>query len=265
MAAISDEQRKEFQDAFRELATETGVDGVPRLVALFSKRNGDVGLSQSTLTSIAQEALATKASKQILQFPRESTSGGAVHATHKDHVWQADSASMFTFGGGWFLIAVDVFTRFTRAVPTTGTTATEAQRVFLGWPKCQILDTDGGPEFKGAFKDFLRTARIQHRVKDPKDTNALAVVDRKIQQIKTAISQRWIEEGEKDWRTILPDIVRALNETPTEALQGQAPDAIDAVAEFDLQKANAAKAEQSQEKQVAQKEKLRNRAPCECA
>ena len=110
MAAISDEQRKEFQDAFRELATETGVDGVPRLVALFSKRNGDVGLSQSTLTSIAQEALATKASKQILQFPRESTSGGAVHATHKDHVWQADSASMFTFGGGWFLIAVDVFT-----------------------------------------------------------------------------------------------------------------------------------------------------------
>ena len=48
MAAISDEQRQEFQDAFRELATETGVDGVPRLVALFSKRNGDVGLSQST-------------------------------------------------------------------------------------------------------------------------------------------------------------------------------------------------------------------------
>jgi len=78
MAAISDEQRKEFQDAFRELATETGVDGVPRLVALFSKRNGDVGLSQSTLTSIAQEALATKASKQILQFPRESTSGGGL-------------------------------------------------------------------------------------------------------------------------------------------------------------------------------------------
>ena len=80
MAALTAEQQKEFVDAFRELATETGVDGVPRLVALFSKRNGDVGLGQSTLTKLAREALQTKASKQILQFPRESTSGGAVHA-----------------------------------------------------------------------------------------------------------------------------------------------------------------------------------------
>ena len=110
----------------------------------------------------------------------------------------------------------------------------------------QMLDTDGGPEWKGAFHAMLERNGVAHRIKSPQDTNALAVCDRKIQQIKTAISQRWIEEGEKDWRTILPDIVRALNETPTEALQGQAPDAIDAVAEFDLQKANAAKAEQSQ-------------------
>ena len=35
IAAISDADRKEFQDAFRELASETGVEGVPRLVALF--------------------------------------------------------------------------------------------------------------------------------------------------------------------------------------------------------------------------------------
>ena len=82
MAAITAEQKAEFVEAFQELATETGVAGVPRLVALFSKRNGDVGLSQGTLTEIAREALQTKASKQILRFPRESTSGGAVYATH---------------------------------------------------------------------------------------------------------------------------------------------------------------------------------------
>ena len=256
LGPFSAEQRAEFVEAFRELATKTGVDGVPRLVALFSKRNGDVGLSQATLTNLAREALQTKASKQILQFPQESTSGGAVHATHKNHVWQADTASMFTFGGGYFIIAVDVFTRFTRAVPTSGTSAAEARRVFLGWPKCEILDTDGGPEWQGVFKEFLQTAGIQHRVKDPKDTNALSVVDRKIQQVKTAISQRWIEEGEKDWKTILPDIISALNETPTEALRGNAPDAIDPVAEFDIQKANALKAEQSQEKQLKQKKKI---------
>ena len=37
MAALTAEQQKEFVDAFRELATETGVDGVPRLVALATR------------------------------------------------------------------------------------------------------------------------------------------------------------------------------------------------------------------------------------
>ena len=85
MAALTAEARKEFVDMFRELSTETGVDGVPRLVALFRKRNGDFA-DNSVMTSIAREALQTKASKQILQFPRESTSGGAVHATEENHV-----------------------------------------------------------------------------------------------------------------------------------------------------------------------------------
>ena len=86
MTALSAEQKSEFLDALRELATESGVDGVPRLVALFEKRNGDVGLPHGQLTELAREALATKASKQILRFPRESTSGGAGHAQHANHV-----------------------------------------------------------------------------------------------------------------------------------------------------------------------------------
>ncbi len=117
-AAITDAQRKEFVDALRELSTETGVDGVPRLVALFQKRHGDVGQSRAQLTSIAREALSTKAEKQVLTFP-QSHSGGTVHASAKDQVWQADTASMYTFGDspdtrGYFMIAVDVFALCTR-------------------------------------------------------------------------------------------------------------------------------------------------------
>ena len=97
MAQLTEDQKKEFVEAFRELSTETGVDGVPRLVALFQKRNGDVGLSSAQLTGIAREALASKAEKQVLTFP-QGHSGGAEHASSKDQVWQADIASMFTFG-----------------------------------------------------------------------------------------------------------------------------------------------------------------------
>ena len=74
------------------------------------------------------------------------------------------------------------------------------------------------------------------RVKDSRDLNGLAAVDRKIQQIKTAISGRMMEEGLKDWHPLLADVVKALNEAPSDALHGKAPDAIDDVAEFDLQK-----------------------------
>ena len=61
MAQLTEDQKKEFVEAFRELSTETGVDGVPRLVALFQKRNGDGGLASAQLTGIAREALSTKA------------------------------------------------------------------------------------------------------------------------------------------------------------------------------------------------------------
>ena len=35
MTTLTAEQKTEFLDSLRELATESGVDGVPRLVALF--------------------------------------------------------------------------------------------------------------------------------------------------------------------------------------------------------------------------------------
>ena len=52
----------------------------------------------------------------------------------------------------------------------------------------RLLDTDLGGEFRGELQTYLKEKRIAHRTKDPKDLNALAAVDRKIQQIKKAIS-----------------------------------------------------------------------------
>ena len=77
-------------DALRELSTETGVDGVPRLVALWQKRTGDVGLSRAQLTSLAREALQT----MISEFSEElyklglfwkSSSLEYMHTSSADH------------------------------------------------------------------------------------------------------------------------------------------------------------------------------------
>ena len=184
-----------------------------------------------------------------------------MHATEKDHMWQADSASMFTFGGGWFLIAVDVFTRFTRAAPMANTTAAEAVRVFRTWdPPPQILDTDGGREFKDVFHDHLEKEGIQHQVRSGYSINALAVADRKIQQLKKAISGAMMEDETAHWIRLVPDIVTGLNESPTEALHGKAPEDIQSEeAIFDIQKAQAERAEKSTakfDKQVSAVERV---------
>ena len=71
MAAITAEQKAEFVEAFQELATETGVVGVPRLVALSRREVGTWGLSSAQLTGIAREALSTTAEKQVLIWNRE--------------------------------------------------------------------------------------------------------------------------------------------------------------------------------------------------
>ena len=89
-------------------------------------------------------------------------------------------------------------------------------------------------------------------MKAPHDVNSIAVVDRKIQSIKKAISGAMMEETMSEvnvhWIRVLPDIVAGLNESPTDALHGKAP--VDVKGEediFDLQKAQAERAESAEE------------------
>ena len=107
--------------------------------------------------------------KQILQYP-ENLSGGRIHASSPNEVWQADTASMFTFGGGYFLCVVDVFTRRTWAEPKASATSGEVKRVLEGiGERPRMLDTDLGNEFKGDMVAYVKEKGIAHRTKDPKD------------------------------------------------------------------------------------------------
>ena len=88
--------------------------------------------------------------------------------------------------------------------------------------KPRMLDTDLGNEFKGELQPYLKEKQIAHRTKDPKDLNALGVVDRKIQQAKKAIASMQMEQN-TSWRELLPKVVAGINESPSEALMGKAP------------------------------------------
>ena len=114
------------------------------------------------------------------------------------------------------LVAVDVFTRKTYVAPMKAASSEQVVTVFKFWegegislPK--VCDSDKGPEFEGAFKEYLKDKKIEHRVKAPHDVNSIAVVDRKIQSIKKAISGAMMEDEMSEvnihWVRLLPDIV----------------------------------------------------------
>ena len=186
------------------------------------------------LKKLSNEVLKLGPGKQILEYP-QNLSGGRIHASSPNDTWQADTASMFTYGGGYFLCVVDVFTRRTWAEPMASATPGEVKRVLEGIDeKPRVLDTDLGVEFKGEVIPYLKGKDIAHRTKDPKDLNALAGCDRKIQQIKKSISSMQMET-KKDWKQLLPEVVKGINESPSEGALGKAHEDVakDELAIFD--------------------------------
>ena len=104
------DKEEEVKQKLTALTKESGVEGADRLAALFLKRHGPEArtMSMAKLKGLSNAVLKLGPGKQILKFP-QNLSGGRIHASSPNQVWQADTASMLTFGGGNFMIAVDVF------------------------------------------------------------------------------------------------------------------------------------------------------------
>ena len=101
---MTDRDREEdIKEKLTELTKASGVEGAERLAALFVKKHGDLArtMSMTKIKGLSNEVLKKGPGKQILQYP-QNLSGGRIHALSPNEVWQADTASMFTFGGGYF-------------------------------------------------------------------------------------------------------------------------------------------------------------------
>ena len=188
----------------RELSDRFHINGVPRLVQLAMSQGW--GGKIKNLYKLAAEALGKKPDEQVLRPPQEqrggavATEGPSISRTpggkvveKKDARWQIDVGSMATFGDkdySAFLIAVNLFDRFTRCEPIKSTKFEHVSAVFEGWkPNVSILDCDGAPEFNNKhFNEYCAAHDITIVRKHPHDLNALSSVDRKLQQCKNQLS-----------------------------------------------------------------------------
>ena len=95
------DREEEVKKKLTDLSKTSGVEGSERLAMLFVKKHGEEArtMSMGKLKKLSNDVLKLAPGKQILKFP-ENLSGGRIHASSPNEVWQADTASMFSFPGG---------------------------------------------------------------------------------------------------------------------------------------------------------------------
>jgi hypothetical protein len=182
-------------------------------------------------------------------FQRRPAYQGRIAATEINNRWAADlidynaKPSVDKKGGApyqYILIVQDIFSRvlFAHALkskdPEVVQQAFEAIVRRAGVP--DVLDTDHGNEFTGAFRDYLQDERIRHNVSDVRNKNARATLDAAIKNIRQQIARISVAEDRRDWASFLQRALEAHNKTEHSSLMGRAPYQIhwDRDAQFNL-------------------------------
>jgi hypothetical protein len=93
--------------------------------------------------------------------------------------------------------------------------------VLGGFPK--TLYSDEGGEFAGAFDALAREHGVQRVIRDPRHTNALAVVDSLIGRVRRAMAREMVESGSESWVGAFRKACDAMNRRPLDHLLGARP------------------------------------------
>jgi hypothetical protein len=163
------------------------------------------------------------------------------------------------------LLCQDIFSRFLWAKPlrnvSEATQAFEnilqdsAERMVDAEPTPNRLDTDGGPEFANQqFKALVASKNIEHVIKDPKDYQALATLDRAGGVVKKMLKRRQDAKG-GSWLSNLDAVIEAYNNTDHGGIDAEPGDLSDDKI-FSLKKQAAEALQENTEMLENRKQKL---------
>ena len=188
------------------LAKELGIQGSARLIKAAKAR----GITGPGLELPARAVIASSADK-IFTAPVPSTGAvpttvprlaadGTIPADAAEETWPVDTAHLTAWSREfkYILVACDVFTRVTRAQPMKNLSQEEVLRAWkaMGPPFCRLCDIDGGWAFLPGtlLGKHWASEGIRHKAKSKNNVNSLALVDRRIQMIKSALVARMARE-----------------------------------------------------------------------
>ena len=212
----------------RELATELGFPSATKLWNEVQKR--DIKVTKVEVLKYVRSL----GLRQV--FQKRPTYEGKIAATEINHRWVCDlidyNAKPSPDKNGsepyqYILIVQDIFSRAIFAHALKSKDPEVCQQAFesivrkSGLP--DVLDTDNGNEWTGAFKQYLQDERIRHNISDPRNKNARATLDAAIKSLREQIGRISVAEDRRDWAAFLSRAVEAYNRTEHSSLMGRAP------------------------------------------
>jgi hypothetical protein len=248
------------------LAKSLGNPGADKLYIAARKRNIPVTRNQ------IKQYVAALGEKQIFRpLPRSSGVTAAEDIATRfqadliDYRTKPSEANGVTYR--YVLVLVDVFTRECWAAAVESKTPAKVApallQVLQRLPERPVyISTDLGNEWKGETDEMLKTqgrprlrrlrragdrGEIIRRTKTADDKNALAVVDRVIQNLKVRIAE-FLHTRDEGWAENLTKIVSMYNATPHETVHGPPEDVRDnEIQKFLVTQDNAKKLQVNQE------------------
>ena len=211
-------------EQLRALAKRLGNPGQEKLYLAARKRGIAVTRNQ------IKQFLAEKPERQI--FRPLPQSKGQTGAEELDVRWQMDLIQFSTAPSKvaretfrYIIVLIDVFSRQVWAEPCKDKTPSEVapvlRRMLGGVPKKpEVISTDKGNEWVGPVDALLDAKGIIRRTKDPRDVNALGVVDRAIQNLKQRLAES-LSADPGEWASRIKEVVAAYNENPHQTIHGE--------------------------------------------
>ena len=210
--------------------------------------------------AVVQDFVARKGDQQI--FQQRKPSDGET-APRDDKEAQMDLIDMKAMKSGPFkniLILVNVFTRKAYMKALTNKTPEVVGRALQTLldraGPLKVISHDQGNEFKGKVEKLLDNRGIASRLKATGDRNALAVVDRTIQTIRTKLAKALTVKNKAQWNTEIKKIEDSYNSTEHGHLMGEEPGNVPDVVRFKLFQQSAQAIEENNERNKKQTEAL---------